>query len=331
MQIILLSGGSGKRLWPLSSNERPKQFIKILPAPDGSYESMVQRVYRQIREASIDDPITIATGASQVPLIREQLGLDVEVVQEPSRRDTFPAIALSCLYLFYEKGISRDEIIAVQPIDPYCELYYFLTIKQMEQAARRSSAEIVLMGIAPKEPSEKYGYIVPQHEVKSNSSAPVDRFVEKPNKDVADGLIKEGALWNGGVFVFKLGYMLDLVQRSVKINSFQDALDKYDRFEKTSFDYAVVEKAARVQVVKYSGFWEDLGTWGALSERISSPTIGNVMIDEENENTQIINELEIPIVALGVKNLVVVASKDGILITSREGSSGLKTYIDRVG
>ncbi|GHU70167.1 hypothetical protein FACS1894184_15240 [Clostridia bacterium] len=201
----------------------------------------------------------------------------------------------------------------------------------MEQVARRSSAEIVLMGIAPKEPSEKYGYIVPQHEVKANSSAPVDRFVEKPNKCIADSLIKEGALWNGGVFVFKLGYMLNLIQKSVQINSYQDALDKYYRLEKTSFDYAVVEKAARVQVVKYSGFWEDLGTWGALSERISSPTIGNVMAGEGNENTQIINELNIPIVALGVKNLVVVASKDGILLTSHEESSGLKTYVDKDG
>ncbi|GHU70339.1 hypothetical protein FACS1894184_15660 [Clostridia bacterium] len=331
MQIILLSGGSGKRLWPLSSNERPKQFIKILPAPDGSYESMVQRVYRQIREAGIDDPITIATSASQVSLIREQLGMDIEIVQEPSRRDTFPAIALSCSYLFYEKGISRDEVVAVQPIDPYCELYYFLTIKQMEQAARWSSSDIVLMGIVPKEPSEKYGYIVPQYEVKANSSAPVDRFVEKPNKDKADSLIKEGALWNGGVFVFKLGYMLDLIHRTIKITSFKEALDKYDRLEKTSFDYAVVEKASRVQVVKYSGYWEDLGTWGALSERISPSTIGNVTIDEGNENTQIINELSIPIVALGVKNLVVVASKDGILLTTHEDSSELKTYVDKVG
>ncbi|GHU66964.1 hypothetical protein FACS1894184_05980 [Clostridia bacterium] len=124
--------------------------------------------------------------------------------------------------------------------------------------------------------------------------------------------------------------MLDLIQKSVQIDNYQDALDNYDRFEKTSFDYAVVEKAARVQVVKYSGFWEDLGTWGALSERISSPTIGNVMTDEGNVNTQIINELNIPIVALGVKNLVIVASKEGILITGKNESTNLRDYADKV-
>jgi mannose-1-phosphate guanylyltransferase len=203
LNIILLSGGSGKRLWPLSSNDRPKQFLKILPAPNGQYESMVQRVYRQIREVGITDPITIATGASQVALIREQLGFEVEIVQEPSRRDTFPAIALSCAYLAYVKGVSLDSAVAVLPIDPYCELFYFLMIKHMEKAALVGYADIMLMGINPTEPSENYGYIVPQSITKGTSPVRVDSFVEKPKGDVARELIAAGALWNGGVFVFK--------------------------------------------------------------------------------------------------------------------------------
>jgi mannose-1-phosphate guanylyltransferase len=330
MQIILLSGGSGKRLWPLSNADRPKQFLKILPSPDGTMESMVQRVYRQIREAGITDPITIATGALQVPLIREQLGLDVEVVQEPSRRDTFPAIALVCAYLRYEKSVSLSDTVAVMPIDPYCELGYFEAVRQMSLAAHSNFADIMLMGIKPTEPSEKYGYIVPDS-VASGIPLNVRRFVEKPDRLAAEKLIADGAMWNGGVFVFQLRYMAEYIQREFEIASYQDALDRYNSFTKTSFDYAVVEKAKFVGMVSYSGFWEDLGTWGALVDKLESPLIGNAASGEGTRDTQIINELNIPIIALGVKDLVIVASKEGILITGRQESSSLKEYVDKVG
>lgn len=99
MQLILLSGGSGKRLWPLSNDSYSKQFLRLLPAPDGTKESMLQRVVRQIRDSGVDAEVTIATGKSQVDAISRQLGDSVDVVPEPERRDTFPAIALACLYL----------------------------------------------------------------------------------------------------------------------------------------------------------------------------------------------------------------------------------------
>ena len=331
MMIVMLSGGSGKRLWPLSCENRPKQFLKILPAPSGQYESMVQRVYRQIREAGITDSITITTGISQVSLIREQLGMEVDIVQEPTRRDTYPAIALSCVYLAYEKYISLDEVIAVLPIDPYCETGYFEIIKQMASYAQMNNEEIILMGINPTEPSEKFGYIVPKYAILGNTIAPVGRFIEKPKADVAEKLIAEGALWNGGVFVFKLRYMTDIINNHIKIHSYEDVLNNYNQLTKTSFDFEVVEKAECVGVVKYTGHWQDLGTWGALSEKIKGPMIGNAMMGEGACNTQIVNELEIPIIALGVNDLVIVASKEGILVTKKENSENLKTYVDKVG
>ena len=103
MQLILLSGGSGKRLWPLSNDSYSKQFLRLLPAPDGTKESMLQRVVRQIRESGLEADVTIATGENQVGTIRNQLGDKVSIVTEPERRDTFPAIALACLYLEKEK------------------------------------------------------------------------------------------------------------------------------------------------------------------------------------------------------------------------------------
>ena len=125
MNIILLSGGSGKRLWPLSNDIRSKQFIKIFKKPDTDpvaedvYESMAQRVYRQIKTADPESTVTIATSKSQVSAIRNQLGSDVGISVEPCRRDTFPAIALATAYLHDVKGIPADEAVVVCPVDPY--------------------------------------------------------------------------------------------------------------------------------------------------------------------------------------------------------------------
>ena len=125
MNIVLLSGGSGKRLWPLSNDIRSKQFIKIFKCPDGSYESMVQRVYRQIKTIDADAAVTIATSRSQVSVIHNQLGDGVGISVEPCRRDTFPAIALATAYLVDVMKVSSEESVVVCPVDPYVEDDYF--------------------------------------------------------------------------------------------------------------------------------------------------------------------------------------------------------------
>ena len=125
MNIVLLSGGSGKRLWPLSNDIRSKQFIKIFKGADGEYESMLQRVYRQIKKCDSDATITIATSKNQVSAIHNQLGDGVGISLEPCRRDTFPAIALATAYLHDVKHIPEDEAIVVCPVDPYVDQTYF--------------------------------------------------------------------------------------------------------------------------------------------------------------------------------------------------------------
>lgn len=125
MHIILLSGGSGKRLWPLSNDIRSKQFIKIFRTEEGGYESMVQRVYRQIRRADGEAGITIATSRAQVSSIHNQLSDEVGICVEPCRRDTFPAIVLAAAYLRDVRGISEKEAVVVCPVDPYVEEDYF--------------------------------------------------------------------------------------------------------------------------------------------------------------------------------------------------------------
>lgn len=330
MEIILLSGGSGKRLWPLSNNARSKQFLRLLPSPDGGKESMVQRIARQIADSELDANITFATSITQKDSIISQLGDKVDIVTEPERRDTFPAIALATSYLHKEKRCSRDEVVVVMPSDPFTEQGYFSTIAQMVKGVETGEVEMVLMGITPTCPATKFGYIVPQTVKTEGELIKVKRFTEKPNEEVAKELLGEGAVWNGGVFAFKLGYLIDIVEKYIKADNFSEIHSRYSEFPKISFDYEVAEKAKSVGVVPFKGIWNDLGTWDTLIQEIKEDSIGNVVLGEGVENSSIINELDIPIICLGAKNMVIAASPDGILVSEREASVNLKGYADSI-
>jgi len=326
MHIILLSGGSGKRLWPLSNEVRSKQFIKVLKNDSLEPESMVQRVFRQIHEAGIESHIVIAAGRAQEESLRSQLGYAVDLVLEPDRRDTFPAIALSCAYLAHEKHVGSDEVVVVLPVDVYADLGYFTTLLKMEDAVLNGAGDLVLMGIKPDHASEKFGYIVPG--LPANGVYPVSGFREKPTAEVAGQLLEQGAYWNGGVFGFRLGYLMDIISSERKAHSFEELLHDYSSLQKISFDYAVVEKAQSIAMVPYTGKWKDLGTWNALADELGPGCMGKGLIAESSGDTTIINELDIPVVALGTGNLVIAASADGILVTDKEASTTLKKHMD---
>lgn len=319
MQIILLSGGSGKRLWPLSNGTRSKQFLRLLSKPDGKTESMVQRVIRQMREAELPADITVATSLNQKDSIQAQLGYEINVVTEPERRDTFPAIALATAYLAKEKNLQKDEVVVVMPCDPYTETGYFHTIGKMAEAVENGLADLVLMGIRPTEPSEKFGYLVPD---KDNPSI-IKQFTEKPNHEKALRLLEDGAVWNGGVFAFKLGYLKDICDKYLPTETFEEFRNNYDKLPKISFDYEVAEKAESVGVVYFDGSWKDLGTWDSLSRELTHSIIGNAY-EYNCDNTTAINELNIPLVCHNTANLIVAASPDGILVADKERSESIK-------
>lgn len=330
MQLILLSGGSGKRLWPLSNDARSKQFLPLLASPDGGMESMIQRVVRQIREAKLTKNITFATNTVQRDSIINQLGEGVNIVTEPERRDTFPAIALAASYLAKEKNCSDGEVVVVMPCDVYTEIGYFATIGKMATAVENNIADLVLMGISPTYPSEKFGYVVPQKDSSNDSFQKVERFTEKPNTEKAKELIAQNAYWNGGVFAFRLGYMMNIVSRYIDADSFTETYNHYRDFPKISFDYEVAEKAQSISVVPYSGEWKDLGTWNTLCEELPDTHIGNVMMGDKNENSHVVNELGIPIFCNGLKDVVVAASPDGIMVCDKAESEKIKDYVGKL-
>lgn len=327
MNIILLSGGSGKRLWPLSNDIRSKQFIRIFRTEDGEYESMVQRVYRQICAVDADAGVTIATSRTQVSAIHNQLGEKVGVCVEPCRRDTFPAIALASAYLHDVKGVSEEEAVVVCPVDPYVEQDYFEALKKLGELAVSEDANLVLMGIEPTYPSEKYGYIIPSD---SSSVSKVETFKEKPDAATAAEYISQGALWNGGVFAYKLKYVLEKARELIGYADYEELYGTYDSLPKISFDYAVVEKEPKIEVMRFAGQWKDLGTWNTLTEAMEDPSIGNTIFNDTCENTHVINELNVPVLCMGLKDVVVSASPEGILVSDKEQSSYIKPYMDQI-
>ncbi|GHU64145.1 mannose-1-phosphate guanylyltransferase [Clostridia bacterium] len=332
MHLIFLSGGSGKRLWPLSNGVRSKQFLELLRAEDGMMESMVQRVCRQfhgVKGGTSWDSVTVVAGRTQSDQLRMQLPPSVDVIIEPDRRDTFPAIAYAAAQLYHEKGVGEDEVIAVMPVDPFVDADYFDRIALIESELKKTGADIVLLGSKPEYPTEKFGYILPdmsKPDIPDAVSRPVLGFKEKPDIPKAKKLISEGALWNCGVFGMRLGYVLDILRTRHRIASFDCAyMEKaFFTLSKTSFDYEVVESAEKIRVIRYDGSWKDLGTWESLTEEMNQAVIGNVIMDESCVHSHIINELDIPIVVLGAKNSVVVASADGILVADKDETYRLK-------
>lgn len=332
MNIVLLSGGSGKRLWPLSNDVRSKQFLKVLRAPDGQHESMIQRVYRQIREAGLDSPIVVSTTEKQQGVIRQQLGDNVSIVLEPERRDTFPAVSLAAMYLYSRMNVALDETVLVMPIDAYAESSYFQSFRIMDRAVQDDLADMILMGIKPTYPSAKYGYIIPNFDKTEKEFLLVRHFVEKPDENKASILVSQGAYWNGGVFAFRLRWMLDVIHRYMDdAVTYADLHDHYSKLEKISFDYEIVEHCQSLAMLPYAGEWKDLGTWNTLSEVMEEPYAGRVLQGEGMINTHIINELDIPVVALGIQNAVIAATPDGIMVTDKSASVKLKEYVDKIG
>lgn len=343
MNIILLSGGSGKRLWPLSNDIRSKQFIKLFKDQDGNYESMVQRVYRQIKTVDPDADILIATSKSQVSAIHNQLWNEhdqmesdksavehtgVAISVEPDRRDTFPAILLAVTYMADVLHKDPSEPVMICPVDPYVEDSYYEAVKSLEKYVLEDSAKITLMGIEPSYPSSKYGYIIP---VSSDEVSPVRSFKEKPDEETAKEYLMEGALWNAGVFAFRISYLLERAKELLPNEGYEDLFARYSTLPKISFDYAVLEKESSIQTIRYKGDWKDVGTWNMISEVMADRTKGHVVIDETSENTNVVNELDIPMLVLGAKDMIIAASSDGILVSDKVRSAHMKPYVEKIG
>ncbi|MBQ7222101.1 MAG: NTP transferase domain-containing protein [Bacteroidales bacterium] len=328
MQLVILSGGSGARLWPLSNNARSKQFLPLLEDGKGGYESMLQRVYRQLTKASLTDNVLITTTSSQKDNIINQIGSNVDIVFEPERRKTFPAVALAASYLYSKKGCSKDEVVVVMPCDAYTHDSYYNTLMKMVKTVESDYANLVLMGILPTFASTKFGYIIPEKGQDRSSVQKVKKFVEKPPQDKALKYLTQGAYWNGGVFAFRLGYMLKFISKYIGSTDYEAVVAGYEKFPQISFDHEISEKEKSVALVPFFGEWKDFGNWNILTSRLKTNAIGNAVMGNNNSNTHVLNELGLPIFIDGLQDVVVAASYDGILIASKDRCDNVTEYTD---
>ncbi|WP_405082763.1 sugar phosphate nucleotidyltransferase [Paenibacillus chitinolyticus] len=325
MKIILLSGGSGKRLWPLSNEIRSKTFLKLLPAPDGGRESMLQRVCRQLDSAGLLSSTSIVTHFSQLEIVRSQVGEKIPVLAEPHKRGTFTAIGLASRYL-HTQGISPGEIVCFMPADPFVDAAFFEKVASLPSVLAQSGARMALIGTKPSFPSTQYGYIVPAP-AQDRETAPylsVAEFAEKPDEQGASALLSRGALWNSGVFAFANSFMLEVLASRGLPDDYGQLLGLYDKLPELSFDEEVVEKTKPIVVLPYEGKWDDLGNWQALAPHLESLAVGPGGVSDDSADTHIVNELSSPIHVIDVSGIIVAASPDGILVASKAGSSRIK-------
>lgn len=328
MNIVVLSGGSGVRLWPLSNESRSKQFLKVLSDGEGRKESIACRMYGQLCHAERDANVLFVIGTGQENEIRKQLGNQIPILVEPERRGTFPAVLLACSDLLYRKQCKKTDVVLVIPVDVSADYHYYSLLKKMEEKAEKGEGDLILMGVVPHYPSAKYGYIL-----KGKQDGYAGGFIEKPSENRAGELIRQGALWNAGVFAFRIGFLEQVLEKmgySGHLEDYPEIRKNYPEFEKISFDKAVAEKCKSVGYVENPGKWMDLGTWNTLTEEMRDEKNGEVIMGEECCNTHVINELSIPMVVLGAKNMVVAASPDGILVSDKHKSSYLAPYVEQV-
>lgn len=332
MYIVLLSGGSGKRLWPLSNDLCSKQYIKLMNHDGdtlGEKCSMLQRVFGQLKTAGLSENTIVCASSAQEELIESQLGGEAEVAVEPMRRDTFPAVMLSCAYLLSQKEAEPDDVVAFLPVDPYTSVEFFDRIKQLGDYIRHTEQTIGLLGGVPTYPSTKYGYIVPQDG--EGEVLKVRGFREKPDEASAEKLVSEGALWNCGVFCFKLRMAAQWLEKYGAGTNYNQLAADYEKLPKKSFDYEVLERWNDIVAVKYNDIWKDLGTWNTLTEEMRENSIGDVTWDDTCENSHAINVLGVPMVVMGAKNMVIAASHDGILVADKHQSSYIKDCLEHIG
>lgn len=307
MNIILLSNGFNKRLWPLSNEARGVQFLKVFAGADGAGESLAQRMVRTIRAAEPDSRIVFAACENQVPQIRAQFGDGADISVAHDGRGSFAAIAMAAARLAAQ-GAGGDEPVVVCPLEGYLEADYPACLAKLRDAASRpDAADLTLMGVEPIGAGGSYGLIVPAG---SGPIAPVARLLP-PNADEA------GALWNVGVFAFRPGRIPGMAQ---------SASDGCAASDEADFCEAVAGQGRTVGVVRVGGAWRNLENWDALTGVMSEAVAGNAMA-RDCENTHVVNELGIPMIALGMKDAVIVATPDGILATGKARSPELGKYV----
>jgi mannose-1-phosphate guanylyltransferase/mannose-6-phosphate isomerase len=340
---LIMCGGAGTRLWPLSREGRPKQFITLF----GERSTFQETVLRVSDERLFDRPI-IVTGATYRFMVLEQLaeiGLQADILLESARRDSGPAIATGAT--FAQLRNQTAVVLALAADHVVKDTSAFVAACEASHGVAREG-RIVTFGIKPDRAATEYGYICPGETIDGSVRA-VAKFVEKPNAATAAGYLRDGYLWNSGNFMFRADVLLNEYRAvdPASVDAVEQAVEKSERdlafvvLDKTAFesatpisiDYAVMERTRRAAVIPVSFGWSDVGSWQAVWELSEKDGQGNsargIAVFEDSRNCTVSTDKTV--VALeGVDNLVVVSTPDAILVSRQADANGLKRLVAKL-
>src|SRR5580700_3343552 len=340
---VIMCGGAGTRLWPVSRESMPKQFVPLVKE-----RSTFQQVLGRIRDATIFDRPIVVTNSDFRFIVAEQMracAIEGDIVLEPIRRDSAMAVGVAAVSL---KKRDPASIVIVLAADHVVRDQDAFAQACREAVAAAADGRIVTFGIPPTFPATNYGYIRPGARLDGGTAFAVDAFVEKPDAATAGRYIADRYLWNSGNFLFRADVMLAEIARfepdiaaaaKAAVGGMTKDLDflrlpaeAFAQAPKKSIDYAVMERTERAAVVPLDCGWSDIGSWGAVWDVLGHDADGNtatgsvVFLDSRNNLAH--SEAAILTAVVGVDNLVVVATPDAVLVTSRDKAEQVKDLVE---
>ena len=338
MHGIILAGGSGSRLWPLSRELYPKQLLKV-----NSEKSLLERTYERLMSIMDKDNILAITNAKHSTDVRMQLmeyTKDVRILSEPIAKNTAPAISVAVKFLL---DFNMDDIIVVLPSDHLIEdtKKFASTIDEAQKLARQGY--IVTLGVKPTSAGTGFGYI--KAGSKLDNGYKVDSFKEKPDLKTAQRYVEEGNyFWNAGIFIFKASVFMETLKKTApdiyditQLFNFktQESIDymTFDKYPSISVDYAVMERADNIAMVEMQSDWNDLGSWDAVydinkKDERNNVKIGNV-VEQDCENSMLYSSQRL-LAGVGLKNIIVVETSDAILACDKNDTQGVKKVFEKL-
>ena len=338
MYGLILAGGSGSRLWPLSRELYPKQLLNIQ-----NTESLLQSTFLRLNEYISAENIISITGvkhASNVAFQLSKICSNPVVLSEPIAKNTAPAIILATKYI--TEISKKDPVIIVVPSDHLIKdsSMFTKTVQEGEELAKQGY--IVTFGIRPTYPETGYGYINISNE-KLESGYKVNKFVEKPNEIVAQKYIEDGNYyWNSGIFMFRASTMLkeaekcapeifNLLKNFDFTKSAEIPYTEFDKMPNISIDYAVMEKSNKIALVELKSDWNDLGSWKSIYDISNKDENGNVkighVIDEDSKNSFIYSSSKL-VTTIGLEDIILVETEDAILACKKDKAQDVKKIYD---